>query len=364
MAKIKALPVAAKRPPVDDDDNSEQDCPRCPPVGAPAWMATFADMATLLMAFFVLILSFANFDEVSFKKMTGALREHFGSQIIEILPNPESTTVLEMDFRPASAPPSPQDSADPDKEPTSPPMTPGIDPAVAALAEALAEALEQAGAAASYSEESLVLHLPDDAATLADALRQAAPDLEVTENQTGSVVNQDQGQGDSPDAQAAPGENGTNSQRRAAIAEARLNVALRELEGQGLVDVQRIQEKVIVTVGAGGAFTSGSAELTQDARGIMERIALASAGDRGQITVTGHTDSTPLAGGPFVDNWGLAAARASAVARELGATGKVSASRLSAVSRGESAPVADNNTEAGRLANRRIEIEIDFANQP
>ena len=27
--------------------------------GAPAWMATFADMATLLMAFFVLILSFA-----------------------------------------------------------------------------------------------------------------------------------------------------------------------------------------------------------------------------------------------------------------------------------------------------------------
>ena len=29
---------------------------KCPPKGAPAWMATFADMATLLMAFFVLIL--------------------------------------------------------------------------------------------------------------------------------------------------------------------------------------------------------------------------------------------------------------------------------------------------------------------
>jgi len=36
--------------------------PEMPPVGAPAWMATFADMATLLMAFFVLILSFAQFN--------------------------------------------------------------------------------------------------------------------------------------------------------------------------------------------------------------------------------------------------------------------------------------------------------------
>ena len=34
-------------------EEEEEECPKCPPVGAPAWMATFADMATLLMAFFV-----------------------------------------------------------------------------------------------------------------------------------------------------------------------------------------------------------------------------------------------------------------------------------------------------------------------
>ena len=32
-------------------EEEEEECPKCPPVGAPAWMATFADMATLLMAF-------------------------------------------------------------------------------------------------------------------------------------------------------------------------------------------------------------------------------------------------------------------------------------------------------------------------
>ena len=37
---------------VVEDAFTEDDCPKCPPVGAPAWMSTFADMATLLMAFF------------------------------------------------------------------------------------------------------------------------------------------------------------------------------------------------------------------------------------------------------------------------------------------------------------------------
>ncbi|NCX55447.1 MAG: flagellar motor protein MotB, partial [Rhodobacterales bacterium] len=53
-----------------DEEQDEQECPKCPPAGAPAWMATFADMATLLMAFFVLILSFAEFNVPKFKQIT------------------------------------------------------------------------------------------------------------------------------------------------------------------------------------------------------------------------------------------------------------------------------------------------------
>ncbi len=48
--------------------------------GAPAWMATFADMATLLMTFFVLLLSFANMDAQKFREMLGSVKDAFGVQ--------------------------------------------------------------------------------------------------------------------------------------------------------------------------------------------------------------------------------------------------------------------------------------------
>lgn len=46
--------------------------------GAPAWMATFSDLCTLLLTFFVLLLSFANMDIVHFREMAGSVREAFG----------------------------------------------------------------------------------------------------------------------------------------------------------------------------------------------------------------------------------------------------------------------------------------------
>lgn len=47
--------------------------------GAPAWMVTFADLMTLLLTFFVLLLSFANMDTQKFRDMLGSLKDAFGT---------------------------------------------------------------------------------------------------------------------------------------------------------------------------------------------------------------------------------------------------------------------------------------------
>ena len=78
-----------------------------------------------------------------------------------------------------------------------------------------------------------------------------------------------------------------------------------------------------------------------------------------KITVTGHTDDVPISM-QFRDNWDLAAGRAASVVQAIQRTGLIDGDRLSAVSKGEMAPVADNTTAAGREQNRRIEIEITY----
>ena len=51
---------------------------KCPPEGAPAWMATFSDMMSLLFVFFVLLLSFATMDASKFRDALGSVKEALG----------------------------------------------------------------------------------------------------------------------------------------------------------------------------------------------------------------------------------------------------------------------------------------------
>ncbi|HDQ41746.1 MAG TPA: flagellar motor protein MotB [Desulfonatronum sp.] len=49
--------------------------------GAPSWMVTFADLMSLLLTFFILVLSFANLDVVRFREMLGSIQQAFGVQV-------------------------------------------------------------------------------------------------------------------------------------------------------------------------------------------------------------------------------------------------------------------------------------------
>ena len=125
--------------------------------------------------------------------------------------------------------------------------------------------------------------------------------------------------------------------------------------------ISPIYDKVIITVGSGGAFKSGSAELTSKAKEIMSKIAEQNKKGKSEILVSGHTDDTPLIfGSIYRDNWDLAAARSSSVVQALASTGKLQPKRMKAISYGETQPLTTNNTIEGREKNRRIEIEINY----
>ena len=93
--------------------SSEPECPACEEceeckAGAPAWMATFADMATLLMAFFVLILSFAEMNVPKFKQINGSLKNSFGVQrLIPVVESPKAQSIVARHFSPSVAQPTP-----------------------------------------------------------------------------------------------------------------------------------------------------------------------------------------------------------------------------------------------------------------
>jgi len=71
------------------------------PAGLPRWVMTFADLMTLLMCFFVLMLSFSEMDVAKFKQLAGSMQEAFGVQAeIEVRTIPKGTSIIAQEFSP------------------------------------------------------------------------------------------------------------------------------------------------------------------------------------------------------------------------------------------------------------------------
>ena len=370
-------------------EEQEEECPKCPPVGAPAWMATFADMATLLMAFFVLILSFAEFNVPKFKQISGSLKNAFGVQkIVPIVEQPKGTTVLSLNFSPSPAKSVTDEMTQQTTETTKPELESQTKTKDSEgngekqsdaddLVKALQEAVSRGDITVETLGENVVVNFTPTEAEQKDLpqlLQETLNAIEKAKSATGKSE-QDvlfggiEGQLAQLAAAASAAAKSTKeaaeakaeANKKAQIAEDELKVALRQEIGQGLVDVQREDDKVIITVGAGGAFASGSANLTPEAIEIMNRIAEVNAAGNSEIKVSGHTDDVPLIfGSNYRDNWDLAAARSASVVQAFAANGTISEERPEAISYGESRPVEPNDTAEGRAKNRRIEIEINY----
>ncbi|RKZ89355.1 MAG: type VI secretion system protein TssL [Gammaproteobacteria bacterium] len=85
----------------------QTDC-NCPPEGLPAYMGTFADLMSLLMCFFVLLLSFAEMDALKYKMVVKSLDNAFGVQR-EVAANeiPKGTSIIAQEFSPGEPRPTP-----------------------------------------------------------------------------------------------------------------------------------------------------------------------------------------------------------------------------------------------------------------
>lgn len=86
--------------------DDEQECEECE-AGAPAWMATFADLMSLLMCFFVLLLSFSEMDIQKYKQVAGSMKNAFGIQkVVKADDIPKGTSIIKQEFSPGKPDPS------------------------------------------------------------------------------------------------------------------------------------------------------------------------------------------------------------------------------------------------------------------
>ncbi len=136
-----------------------------------------------------------------------------------------------------------------------------------------------------------------------------------------------------------------------------LEAAMRDLIDADTVILNRTGRWIEVEIKNDILFPTGSSAIDSDATEIIQRFAEILAPLPNPLRVEGHTDNRPISTKVFPSNWELSAARAATLVRSFEAAG-VDPARMSVAGMGEHQPVADNETAAGRLRNRRVALVI------
>lgn len=118
------------------------------------------------------------------------------------------------------------------------------------------------------------------------------------------------------------------------------------------------QRRLVIILGESITFDAGKAELLDNSKPTLKRLAEIISGKQGfRVVVSGHTDDTPINTRQFPSNWELSAARAVKVARFIIDNG-IPAGQVSITGYSEYSPIFENSSPENKQANRRVEISL------
>ncbi|MDX2505791.1 MAG: MotB family protein [Gammaproteobacteria bacterium] len=307
------------------------------PAGIPAWVLTFADLMSLLMCFFVLLLSFAEMDVQKFKQIAGSLKVAFGVQRdIRAIEIPKGVNIVAKEFSPSPPQPSVINEI---RQKTSDETSQELK---------LIDKLEKLQDAENELKDKM--ENMSEAEAESEGLKKQLRELQVEKAEVEKELS------DLKEKMQQVQER--ELKEKAAILSSALKA---EIEAE-MIEIEANESSIIIRIREKGSFPSGTATLTEDFIDVLEIIAEELVKTSGDIIVAGHTDDIPINTARFRSNWALSSARSVAVTHELLRDEHMEESRFSIQAFADSKPLVDNETAENRSRNRRVEIIISQSN--
>ena len=363
-------------PPPSDPKEKKKECPECPG-GSPPWMATFADMATLLMAFFVLILSFANVNVPKFEQVSGSLAVAFGvARVIPKIDIPMGETLLSLEFTPSDAeatliPDKSQRVEDATKDNVKQltedqESTFNQEDELAAVLEALEEEIAAGLVEVSTQGEEIIVEITESGSNqetlesqiglgnlVPQEMLEVAKKVSDLKNDLISPIEVRSQVNDGDDTTGNGSGDGDQKYDK-------IRSILSDEISNGLVEVERDGDKIILRLGQQDSFDSGRAEVKSSFEATLKKVGIALNDVGGMVKIEGHTDNVPVGfSSRYRSNWDLSSARSASVADYILASSGLQPGNVSVAGFADSKPIASNDTPEGRARNRRIEVLVD-----
>ena len=363
--------------PVEPEEQEPEEPIECEPCksGSPAWMATFADMATLLMAFFVLILSFAHVNVPKYKEVSGSMRSRFGVQVlVPIVEAPTADNIVATQYRQQATEPTAANVLEEQRSREEQPQDEELDTDdgvgesttnAREIEEILREEIAEGRVELSVEDGTVVIEALDQN-ELTEATGKISEDtilllakISTIQSDSDSLVRVEGAQFvSSGQSNIDQSESGGASQRSEDQLE-QIRSNLSEEITQGLAEVFRDGESIIIRLTDQSGFESGSANLRADFTSLLDSVGDSLAGASGLIQIEGHTDNVAMSfGNRYRNNWDLSSARAASVADYLQDGGSIAPGSMVIKGFADTRPIASNETATGRSENRRIEVVV------